>query len=503
MSCVNHMESQLQEFTTNTTSSDHSKTIGFSSNGIGYIVAVVPRLWFPEKMRVGRVDDSKILIVPDKGSRKFHATEIPERGFLDEGERPWVTITPGKNTIEYSAESTNFDIEEDSKLVHALFNLIRHKPEYDTKDNPLFNLSTDSTEFTTFLFKAIIDIVNEEMRELRRSYHEIKVKSTTIRGRIDFSASIPLMACGLPELVCITEEFSLRAPHYSALMTAFDYIASYPSSENRDSLLYPILKKISEETAVTRAKFREIPSMSHGMAVRTLRTTPLPPPLRKWSAIFGFALMVLEGEGAKIESGEIVYNTATWNGAKLWENILERVTKIVYPKSTIPKGDIKMYNPWIQFNSKLFLVRKQPDIVISKDDIDIVIDAKYYDDLKSVMSGSSNYQMLGYALSALKDKDDSPRVGKRTVAFAVPTRSNDNDTPVYPNPDFKYKMQLPFTILANEDAVKPPILQGLEVEFPTADVYVDEIEWADYHQRVSDSFKKVVKQFLKDLVDNS
>jgi len=504
MSSVNYMESQLQEFTTITSSSDRSKTIGFSSNKGGYIVAVVPRLWFPKEMTSGCVDDSKILIVPDKGSRKFHTTEIPKGVFLDGGGKSWVTITDGKNATQYSTESTNSDIEKESKLIHALFNLIRHNPKYDKKDDPLFKLSTDSTDFTTFLFKAIIDTVNVEMRELRRTYHEINVHSTTIRGRIDFSASIPLMACGSPELVCITEEFSLRAPHYSALMTAFDYISSVPSSENRNSLLSPVLKEITEETTVTRAKFREIPSMSHGMAVRTLRTTPLPPPLRKWSAIFGFALMVLEGGGAKIEAGEIVNNTVTWNGAKLWENILERITDIVYPKHSIPKEDIKMYNPWVKFKSKQKEIldtvkRKQPDIVISKDDVDIVIDAKYYDDLNSVMGGASNYQMLGYALSALDGEGGSPRVGKRTVAFAVPTRKNENEKEVHPNPNFKYKMQLPFTILAKDDTVKPPILQGLEVEFPAADVYVDEGEWDDYYNRVSKSLKKVVNVLLKDL----
>ncbi len=64
-------------------------------------------------------------------------------------------------------------------------------------------------------------------------------------------------------------------------------------------------------------------------------------------------------------------------------------------------------------------------------------------------------------------------------------------------------MQLPFTILAKDAPVKPPILQGLEVEFPAADVYVDEDEAANYFQRVSDSLKEVVTDFLKELVESS
>ena len=494
------MESQLKEFTTTTSSSDNSKTIGFSGNRGGYIVAVVPRLWFPKEIPAGLVDESKILIVPDKGSRTFYCSEIPEDDFRDKNLKSWVTISDkmdhAKNQFQPDIKRT----KDESKMIHALFNLLRHKPGYEARDNPLFSLSSDSTDFTTFLFKAIIDTVNQEMRELRRSYHEIKVQSSTIRGRIDFSSSVPLIASGSPELVCISEEFSLSAPHYSALMTAFDYISSYRSANSATSLLAPILKEITEEATVTRAKFREIPSFSHGIAVRTLRTTPLPPPLRKWSAIFGFALLVLEGGGANIETGQTVNNTATWNGAKLWENVLENVAERAFPNSSIPKRDIEMYNPWIRPGGDP-KADKEPDIVISEDRFDIVIDAKYYDDLSSVMKGSSNYQMLGYALSALasKGKDGPKRVGPRTVAFAVPTRKAEGVDAVHANPRFEYKMQLPFTILEEEADVKPPTLHGLEIEFPNVEVYTDEDNWDDYFERVSKSFKEVVSNFIQNL----
>ena len=459
----------------------------------------MPRLWFPKEIPTGLVDESKILIVPDKGSRTFYCSEIPESDFKDQNGKFWVTIS---DKIDHAKNQFQPDIKrtkDESKMIHALFNLLRHKPGYEARDNPLFSLSSDSTDFTTFLFKAIIDTVNQEMRELRRSYHEIKVQSSTIRGRIDFSTSVPLIASGSPELVCISEEFSLSAPHYSALMTAFDYISSYRSANSATSLLAPILKEITEDATVTRAKFREIPSFSHGIAVRTLRTTPLPPPLRKWSAIFGFALLVLEGGGANIEAGQTVNNTATWNGAKLWENVLERVAERAFPYASIPKRDIEMYNPWIRPGGDP-KADKEPDIVISEDRFDIVIDAKYYDDLSSVMKGSSNYQMLGYALSALSSKGkDGPKRGPRTVAFAVPTRKAEGVDAVHANPRFEYKMQLPFTILEKEADVKPPTLHGLEIEFPNVEVYTDEDNWDDYFERVSKSFKEVVSNFIQNL----
>ena len=252
------------------------------------------------------------------------------------------------------------------------------------------------------------------------------------------------------------------------------------------------MKEITEEQPSHGQNF-EIPSFSHGIAVRTLRTTPLPPPLRKWSAIFGFALLVLEGGGANIETGQTVNNTATWNGAKLWENVLENVAERAFPNSSIPKRDIEMYNPWIRPGGDP-KADKEPDIVISEDRFDIVIDAKYYDDLSSVMKGSSNYQMLGYALSALasKGKDGPKRVGPRTVAFAVPTRKAEGVDAVHANPRFGINATSIYNFRGKAD-VKPPALHGLEIEFPNVEVYNDENNWDDYFERVSKSFESCFK----------
>ena len=72
------MQSQLIH--QNTSSSDNSKTIGFSGNQ-DYIVQM-PRLWFPKEIPAGLVDESKILIVPDKGSKHF-IVQILQRMILE------------------------------------------------------------------------------------------------------------------------------------------------------------------------------------------------------------------------------------------------------------------------------------------------------------------------------------------------------------------------------------------------------------------------------------
>ena len=103
------------------------------------------------------------------------------------------------------------------------------------------------------------------------------------------------------------------------LITFLHIVQQYSAT----SLLAPILKEIQRTQLSHGQNFEKSLHFLIIHRVRTLRTTPLPPPLRKWSAIFGFALLVLEGGGANIETGQTVNNTATWNGAKLWENVLE------------------------------------------------------------------------------------------------------------------------------------------------------------------------------------
>ena len=110
----------------------------------------------------------------------------------------------------------------------------------------------------------MLDTVRNEMRELRRSYKEILVRSPAIRGRIDFKSSLPLIAAKVPEMICITDEFSVSSMHYSALMTSLDFIASETSEINNDStygFLSSLITTIGEEAMETRARFREIPSM--------------------------------------------------------------------------------------------------------------------------------------------------------------------------------------------------------------------------------------------------
>ena len=482
--------------------------LGFAENGEGYVFAVVPRFWFDKKIPVGILDSSKVLVVPGQGSREFLTVEsqIPSEKALTPKKKKWISI--GESDAQKSLSPEDVTKIKDEQALHtlALFNLLAEKPlPKKTEESPrssIFSLSSSTSEFRIFLFKAVIAVVTNEMRELRRSYKEIKVQSSSIRGRIDFTSSIPLIAAKIPEMVCVTEEFALNAPHYGALMTAFDYIAS--SSNTGETFLKKLVTDISNDAMVTRARFREIPSMPYGQALRTLRNVPIPPQLRQWKALFGFARLVLEGDGAKITAGDNVENTYTWSGAKLWEDILEKViqAKFADDVKVYSQEKIKMATPWVEKSIPPKESDKKPDVVVSKDDLDLVIDAKYYGDVGEVMK-SNNYQMLGYALGALKIKDKEDRVGRRKVAFVAPHRKSQGRNRVDQNEKHAYGMRLPFTIVDKNDLQSSgkitPTLQGLSMEFPSPEVFTDKDTSKAYYEEVGEEMNAILLDFFREL----
>ena len=74
----------------------------------------------------------------------------------------------------------------------------------------------------------------------------------------------------------------------------------------------------------------------------------------------------------------------------------------------------KLNSPWINAGKK-----KEPDLLIRKDNVDVILDAKYYDSVEKVLS-SSSYQFLGYALLPWTNPPNIAR--SRRLMFAIPQR---------------------------------------------------------------------------------
>jgi hypothetical protein len=386
----------------------------------------------------------------------------------------------------------------DAELLEALYVLLQY---FDTKaSNNLLFLGHGSNDFRVFLFKSILEKVRDSMRELRRSYKEIDVRSTTIRGRINIKKSAHLIASNSLERVCTTEDFSLQSEHYSALMTAFEHITSYPLP-SEGSLLYITIKEIKNESAILRSRYREIPSQPFGMAIRTLRTAPLPATLKRWKDVFNFALYILEGAGAGPNIESLSSSTQTTQSSQIWEKVLLEIFERAYPRHKVRK-EAPMKGPWDKVpytaketeNEKLH--SKRPDILVLRDSDDLIIDAKYYDSHTKVMQ-STSYQLLSYALHGFKpDKEgrtEDIATRKRRVHFAIPMNSH-SELAVIADQKYRYNLNMPYTIA--EDAAfgkYKPILQGMEVQFPGANVFTKD-EWEPYLDEVSQKMVEVMEE---------
>jgi len=510
--------------------------LGFSVSK-GYTVAVVPRFWFPnpEKIPPMKLDGAKIIVLPDKGSRIIESSEnIEVDWFETEKGNTWIQVKPySPNDESIKAEILKYGNEnksqQDMEKLEALFYTVWGNKSKN-KSKHLLELGAGSNQFQYFLFIGIIEEINEQMRELRRSYNELRVRTSTLRGRIDFAASIPLIDSGSPERICITEEFSLNTPHYSALMTAIDVIISTPL-KTKKTMFDGFLNKLRTEASITRARFREIPSMPFGMAIRTLRSTPVPPQLRKWNNIFDFALHLLEGDGVYSNTETVSTKPYWWQSSYFWEKIVEQISEKAELGEVSPQA--KMNNPWVGIKEKEKNVsakeltskdednsdsdehyiiakaaNKKPDVVISYDDkdMDLIIDAKYYSSASEVMS-SSNYQLLGYALAQLhnpistEDGNKGKPIRNRRVHFVVPEKHNkDKESDIVTLDKGQcYKLQYPFTILKKKGDINPH-LYGLKIQFPQPKVFLpnanDESE-GDYFSRAGKSLQKMMKKLDK------
>ena len=129
--------------------------LGFSVSN-GYTVAVVPRFWFPEPENIPpmRIDDGKIIVLPDKGSRVIQSNEeIVFKRFESEKENTWISVAEitdvsktKKNKLAEYFEKNEF--EGDMKRLEALFYTIWGKK---TRSRHLLELGTGSSKFRYFL----------------------------------------------------------------------------------------------------------------------------------------------------------------------------------------------------------------------------------------------------------------------------------------------------------------------------------------------------------------
>jgi 5-methylcytosine-specific restriction endonuclease McrBC regulatory subunit McrC len=521
--------------------------ISVVSNGSSKItVAVVPRTWFGETVpavKISRGDN--FIILPDKFKRELifdeEAMEIAmnlKKGFSTRPHptkekhleaRKWYSGEEHTESIINDLENFNeaTDSSEHEMLI-AVF-LMMWKYYYSkNKKNKIhkfelleqiqqFNLG--GTSNIVFLGKFLIENVKRYMRELRRTYKEQTIQTTAVKGRIDLMRSAPNISSGIPLLTCRVDEFNIQAPHYSALMTALEVLSSLRPTQELDYLT-DLHKHINKEARKLRGYFREIPALNKPTATRILIGTALPPQLRKWKYIFQYAEKIINNKSAMEDNDDVKGFTPPQTEASyVWEDILfDYIGAFGADREKEPK----MVDPWqIKGTTKSDKeAKKKPDIRFllphpddSEKVCEVILDAKYYlrepanrtildnkEASRAVME-HNNWQMMGYAISPLKEKEDFyPRV----VIMGFPKTTGDSEKPSLWNESPTYELHKPLLIESPELRVFTPILKSLGIPFPSSQQFKREFSnksESQYFEAVGEKMKAEIQEMIKDNQD--
>ena len=514
--------------------------ISVVSNGSSKItVAVVPRTWFGETVPAVKISQGdKFIILPDKFNRELifddAAMEIAEELRKGFSTRPHPTkekhlvvrkwYSGGEHTESNINDLENFNEANDTsehEMLIAVF-LMMWKYYYSKNKVNKFELleqiqqlNLGGTSNIVFLGQFLIENLKRYMRELRRSYKEQTILTTAVKGRIDLMRSAPNISSGIPLLTCRVDEFNIQAPHYSALMTALEVLSSLRPTHELDYLT-DLHKHINKEARKLRGYFREIPALNKPTATRILSSTALPPQLRKWKNIFQYAEKIINNKSGMEDDDDVKGFTPPQTEASyLWEDILfDYIGAFAADREKEPK----MVDPWqVKGTTKSDKeAKKKPDIRFllphpddSEKVCEVILDAKYYlrehrntpildsNEASSAVMEHNNWQMMGYAISPLKEKED---VYPRVVIMGFPKTTDDSQEPSLWNESPTYGLHKPLLIESSELRKFTPILKSLRIPFPSSLQLKQEFASKNSESQYSETVGKLIKKAIQDII---
>jgi len=454
-------------------------------------IVVVPRTWFGPKIKEFHVlQSTDVIALPDKGERIIHFdSESSDYELLKKGFRTQLSTTDDKKEVrqwytsstissQYKPSSDDEKITNDHKNYVALLQFIWHKNYNLRKSISQIKLGGKSEPY--ILGRTLIEHIKRNMRELKRTYKQQIIKSSSVNGQIDFGLSAPNISANIPILTCRVDDFSITSIHYSALMTAIESLSKFKPDHNESSSSNSgkqYYESLSNDSKNLRARFREIPSLSLNSAINVLSSQRLPAQLQKWKEIFHYAhLLLTKNAGNDSLKTVQLFHPIQIESFVIWEDILEQIL-LKNNVDVVTKKKLK--NPWVnsQAHSKYHESKessKEPDLVFVRKGFEFILDAKYYlredekrnlDLEKSHRAVMSNgYQMMAYALCPNVNGEVLPRI----ILMAFPSSEEE----VNPNPSALFKLLSPLlNQTQDEESRSPwtPVLQTLGVPFPTAD----------------------------------
>jgi 5-methylcytosine-specific restriction endonuclease McrBC regulatory subunit McrC len=332
-------------------------------------------------------------------------------------------------------------------VLTALFNLC----EFYRK-NQEEEISVDS-EFSSnslplFLYEKFIGKLEENTRELRRTYRSVIEPVGAVRGKMTTRGMMMMVARPSPRIECEFETFDIQAPLYRVMMSTLDVIRSshLPSGFK---FLDERFQHICRRGANLRMKMMEIPSFPLPTALRecaNLRRR-LPRMFKQFEKIIPLAEQILRNESEKQKEDESAKDNPWWHitapSSKLWELLLEKSLENDPEYHVEPQNPIN--GPWKGSGQKNIDLCIQS---LSDENAGVfLVDAKYAK-RKDTPSSGYQYQQFFYAVAwAATNKPPS------AMALAHPASHEEEEKR---NPDsedleeqisnFLNKSQIPFKI---------------------------------------------------------
>ena len=425
------------------------------------LYGVTPRFWYQRySHEVQPLDGSTVRILRQKEEVEFGNDDLAvEEHRLVEKNIQRIKTTYGEQDIleqesKEKKESLNEDdgpvplVDFDSEeVLTALFNLC----EFYRK-NQEEEISVDS-EFSSnslplFLYENFIGKLEENTRELRRTYRSVIEPVGAVRGKITTRGMMMMVARPSPRIECEFETFDIQAPLYRVMMSTLDVIRSshLPSGFK---FLDERFQHICRRGANLRMKMMEIPSFPLTTALREcakLRRR-LPRMFKQFEDIIPLAEQILRNESEKQKEEQSEKDSPWWHitapSSKLWELLLEKSLENDPEYHVEPQKPL--YGPWKGSG------RKNIDLCIeSLSDEDagmFLVDAKYAE-RKDTPSSGYQYQQFFYAVAwAATNKPPS------AMALAHPAsheeeekRKPDSEDLEEQISNFINKSQIPFKI---------------------------------------------------------
>jgi len=420
------------------------------------LYGVTPRFWYQRySHEVQPLDGSSVRILRQKESVELGNDE--EHRQVEKNIQRIKTTYGEQDILELESkekkESSNeydgpvpladFNSEE---VLTALFNLC----EFYRKngDDMFVDSEFSSNSLPLFLYEKFIEKLEENTRELRRTYRSVIEPVGAVRGKITTRGMMMMVARPSPRIECKFETFDIQAPLYRVMMSTLDVIRSsrLPSGFK---FLDERFQQICRRGVNLRMKMMEIPSFPLVAALREcakLRRR-LPRMFKQFEDIIPLAEQILRNESEKQKEEQSEKDSPWWHitapSSKLWELLLEKSLENNPEYHVEPQKPL--YGPWKGSG------RKNIDLCIQslsdKDAGMYLVDAKYAK-RKDTPSSGYQYQQFFYAVAwAAKKKPPS------AMALAHPAsheeeedRKPDSKDLVEQISNFINKSQIPFKI---------------------------------------------------------